>query len=87
MGGITSSQAEERDGDLAEHEAEELGQPPRLREDSPHLLPCLQPLTQPVVPPLYKHHTQSYTKIRQPPSGIAISIETPVDMSIVRSLG
>ncbi len=28
-------------GDLAEHEAEELGQPPGLGEDGPHLLPCL----------------------------------------------
>ena len=43
--------------DLAEHEAEELGQPPGLWEDGPHLLPRLQPLPQPVVPPLCTKHS------------------------------
>ena len=58
-GSVTNCRAKDWDVDLAEHEAEELGQPPGLREDSPHLLPCLQPLTQPVVPPLCRHHTQA----------------------------
>lgn len=37
-------------GDVAEHEAQQLWDSPGLREDSPHLLPCFQAFTQPVVP-------------------------------------